>query len=71
MSIEKETLNNERSKETELFFIKDSDTIKKMYTKRGLYNYSSEEYENFEAKANVFFDRAIYRPGQKAYFKGI
>lgn len=73
VSIEKETLNNEISKETELFFIKDSDTIKKMYTKRGLYNYnySSEEFENFEAKANVFFDRAIYRPGQKVYFKGI
>ena len=30
-----------------------------------------DEYDvrNFEAKAMVYFDRAIYRPGQKFFFK--
>jgi len=30
----------------------------------------NKDDEDFEAKAMVYFDRAIYRPGQKVYFKG-
>jgi TonB-dependent SusC/RagA subfamily outer membrane receptor len=53
-----------------------NDTITKNYNRN--FQYSSEieededeEYENFEAKAMVYYDRAIYRPGQKMYYKGV
>ncbi|WP_445716272.1 alpha-2-macroglobulin family protein [Flavobacterium sp.] len=32
---------------------------------------SNDDYVNWEAKAMVYFDRAIYRPGQKMYYKGV
>ena len=48
------------------------DTILKTYNRNFVYSSDIEEdYENFEAKAMVYFDRAIYRPGQKMYYKGI
>jgi TonB-dependent SusC/RagA subfamily outer membrane receptor len=34
-------------------------------------NKSVDDYENWEAKAMVYFDRAIYRPGQKMFYKGV
>lgn len=33
--------------------------------------YDNREDEDFKAKAMLYLDRAIYRPGQKVYFKGI
>jgi TonB-dependent SusC/RagA subfamily outer membrane receptor len=33
--------------------------------------YRNASYNNFTSKANVYFDRAIYRPGQKMFYKGI
>ena len=30
-----------------------------------------DDYEKWEAKAMLHFDRAIYRPGQKMYYKGV
>ena len=32
---------------------------------------NNDEDEEFQAKAMIYLDRAIYRPGQKVYFKGI
>jgi len=34
-------------------------------------NQYEDDFINWEAKALVFFDRAIYRPGQKLYYKGV
>ncbi|WP_445719801.1 alpha-2-macroglobulin family protein [Flavobacterium sp.] len=34
-------------------------------------NKSVDDYENWEAKAMIYFDRAIYRPGQKIFYKGV
>ncbi|NNT72450.1 TonB-dependent receptor plug domain-containing protein [Flavobacterium sp. IMCC34852] len=52
---------------SELVFTKEKDTLFSSYNKTIKYD---EEDKNFEAKIMVFFDRAIYRPGQKMYFKG-
>lgn len=35
------------------------------------YASDDEETDYFEAKATIFTDRSIYRPGQKVYFKGV
>ena len=32
---------------------------------------SNDDYLNWEAKTIVYFDRAIYRPGQKMFYKGV
>jgi TonB-dependent SusC/RagA subfamily outer membrane receptor len=53
---------------SDLIFINGKDTLSSYY-----YNNNkiyTNKYEKFEAKAMVFFDRAIYRPGQKVFFKG-
>lgn len=53
---------------TDLIFAKDNDTLCGSYFK---YRKGDEIVKDeFQAKAMVFFDRAIYRPGQKVYFKG-
>jgi TonB-dependent SusC/RagA subfamily outer membrane receptor len=60
------------SNKIEIFHQKD--TISKNYNRNFIYstNYEkNEDYDHFEAKAMVYFDRAIYRPGQKMYYKGI
>lgn len=56
---------------SESYLVNEKDTliIKKLPTKK--YKYDKDEDENFEAKAMLYFDRAIYRPGQKVFFKGI
>ena len=51
-----------------------NDTITKNYNRNFQYPDDIEdniEFENFEAKAMVYYDRAIYRPGQKMYYKGV
>ena len=53
---------------TDLLFIKEKDTLYASYIKST--KYDKEDNESFEAKAVVLFDRAIYRPGQKVFFKG-
>lgn len=57
--------------ESELYFIKGADTLKTKYNKGIVYQDEKPEPGEFEAKAMVYFDRAIYRPGQKMFFKGI
>lgn len=58
-----------------ILIIKDNDTLRKRYNRHFIYDsediYQEDDYENFEAKAMVYFDRAIYRPGQKMYYKGV
>lgn len=52
---------------SDLFFIKDNDTLFTTYSRA----YKPAKYDRKpDAKCMVFFDRAIYRPGQRVYFKG-
>ena len=52
----------------DLLLIKDKDTLYTSYIKSE--KRDKDDDEKFDAKAMVFFDRAIYRPGQKVFFKG-
>ena len=52
---------------SELLIIKDTDTLYTTYYKS--YKETKDE-DSFKAKPMVLFDRAIYRPGQKVFFKG-
>jgi TonB-dependent SusC/RagA subfamily outer membrane receptor len=71
-SFAKRKFNRYESRESELYFIKDTDTIRRFYTKGELDdNDFDDDNQFFDAKSNVFFDRAIYRPGQKVYYKGV
>lgn len=58
-----------------LIISKGNDTIAQKYNREFMYKGSTDEDEDeegeFQAKAMVHFDRAIYRPGQKMYYKGI
>ena len=58
-----------------LFFIKENDTLIDNYNRTFLYDSNEttdeNEYTNYQAKAMVFFDRAIYRPGQKMFYKAV
>lgn len=53
---------------SDLYFIKENDTLLTNYHKS---YFHEKQDERFEAKSMVYFDRAIYRPGQKVHFKGI
>ena len=63
-------LNHQDNEKTfsELYFIKEKDTLYSTYF-RGI-KYSQDNEEDFWAKPMIYFDRAIYRPGQKVHFKG-
>jgi len=67
--------DNERKYDQSILIFKDNDTLKKTYNRNFIYDNNSQvkydKYEHFEAKAMIYFDRAIYRPGQKLYYKGI
>ena len=52
----------------DLLLIKEKDTLYTTYIKSA--KYGTEDGEKLNSKAMVFFDRAIYRPGQKVFFKG-
>ncbi|RZK08561.1 MAG: hypothetical protein EOO46_14115, partial [Flavobacterium sp.] len=58
-----------------LVISKDNDTIEQKYDREFIYKGSTDQYEDrdirFQATAMVYFDRAIYRPGQKMHYKGI
>lgn len=59
---------------SEVSIISNADSLNINYDRDFLIDPSEEfedDYENWEAKAMVYFDRAIYRPGQKMYYKGI
>jgi TonB-dependent SusC/RagA subfamily outer membrane receptor len=69
----KVNFNSQPYDSTELFsdllFVKEKDTLYSNYYKSKKIANNNDDDE-FEAKATVFFDRAIYRPGQRVYFKG-
>jgi TonB-dependent SusC/RagA subfamily outer membrane receptor len=71
-SIKKEKYVKGQKKDTALLLIYEMDSI--LYYHRNLHlettNRRDSDDEDFEAKAMVYFDRAIYRPGQKVFFKG-
>lgn len=56
---------------SDLYFIQQNDTLLDSYDQRFLYTQHDNGTESFEAKSMVYFDRAIYRPGQKVFFKVI
>ena len=49
--------------------IRDKDTVNESFSNYRYYN--NHKKQNFTAKADIFTDRAIYRPGQNVFFKGI
>ncbi|WP_299257973.1 alpha-2-macroglobulin family protein [uncultured Aquimarina sp.] len=59
-------LNTLVSKDSDSLFLETS--INQRYIP---YNYRNKDSEDFEAKAKIFTDRSIYRPGQKVFFKGV
>ncbi|WP_130734215.1 MG2 domain-containing protein [Flavobacterium sp. J27] len=59
-----------------IFLIQKGDTLAGTYKKGFFFKEKDtksfdDSNEAFQAKAKVYFDRAIYRPGQKVFYKGI
>ncbi len=48
-----------------------NDTLTVGLYKGYYYKYAKDDYEDFNGKVQFYLDRAIYRPGQKVYVKGI
>lgn len=56
----------------DILVVKENDTLLKKYNRTFIYDDDDDDdYENFDAKVMVYFDRAIYRPGQKVFYKGV
>ena len=55
----------------ETYLVHEKDSIAFNYSVPLKYDSKDDEDEDFKAKAMLYLDRAIYRPGQKVYFKGI
>lgn len=70
VSFSKWKYNKDENALSELKFIKEKDTVITEYRKSTFYDYSDIENES-QSKAVVYFDRAIYRPGQTVYYKVI
>lgn len=68
VDFKKQISYNQNYNYSELLFTKEKDTLFSSYGKTVKQDYN--ENKEFDAKIMVFFDRAIYRPGQKVYFKG-
>lgn len=69
-SLKKLNYDREKKYKEEILIFKDKDSLYYEYDRSFYYNLE-EENIIFEAKAQIFTDRAIYRPGQKVYYKGI
>jgi len=67
--IEKKTKNNYGLKNIQLS--KENDSLSLRLYGSNTYNFFIESEESFTAKATIYTDRAIYRPGQTAYAKAI
>lgn len=61
--------NKEESKRSSLKVTRKKDTLNLNFYKR--FYYSLDDDEDFDGIVKFFLDRAIYRPGQKVYVKGI
>ncbi|GGD32077.1 alpha-2-macroglobulin family protein [Flavobacterium orientale] len=60
--------------DSDILIIKNNDTLLKKHNQTFIYDDDDDDdddYENFYAKVMVYFDRAIYRPGQKVFYKGV
>ncbi|MEZ4852739.1 MG2 domain-containing protein [Flavobacterium sp.] len=68
-SFQKQEREENKKYNNKLLLVKESDSIHYNYKREFIY--SDERYDSFEAKAQIFTDRAIYRPGQKMYYKSI
>ncbi len=66
----KQVYKKDELHDNQILIIKDSDSIFYKYRRNFI---SAHDYDEapFEARAQIFTDRAIYRPGQKMHFKGI
>jgi uncharacterized protein YfaS (alpha-2-macroglobulin family) len=53
------------------YYVKFSRNGDELYLKNSYYNYSNNKTEVEKTEVHFFTDRAIYRPGQTVYFKGI
>ena len=60
----------EKNLSTISYLIHQKDTLS-LYFAPNIKDTAKDEEEEFEAQANIYLDRAIYRPGQKVYFKGL
>lgn len=72
--LKKREFIRDRKYNNQIQILKDNDTLIQQYDRIFLQRETDDddkEYEHFEAKAMVYFDRAIYRPGQKMYYKGV
>lgn len=66
--------NKNKTYKNTVWFTSNNDTISRDYNEGYIledYLISSDDYDEWEAQAMVYFDRAIYRPGQKLFYKGI
>ncbi len=64
----------EKKYDNQLLFIRENDTLIGNFNRTFIYDSNDtndNEYDNYQAKAMVFFDRAIYRPGQKMFYKAV
>lgn len=72
--IQKTKYNREQKYNNQIKIFRDKDTLIQSYNRGYVYEKTDDEedeYDSYEAKTMIFFDRAIYRPGQKMYYKGI
>lgn len=65
----KDNLTNNSYRSNRIRVTKNGDTLNTNYWS-GYYR-KNEEKERFLAKSMLYLDRAIYRPGQKVFFKGV
>ncbi|CAM4057776.1 MULTISPECIES: MG2 domain-containing protein [Flavobacterium] len=73
VGFKKKKYEKNTSYSSDAYFIHKNDTLVEKYSKGLLQDesYTTNEDEDFAAKPMLYLDRAIYRPGQKVYYKGI
>mgnify|MGYP000055628571 CR=1 FL=1 len=73
VGFKKKKYEKNTSYSSDVYFIHKNDTLVKKYNKGWLKDesYTTNEDEDFAAKPMLYFDRAIYRPGQTVFYKGI
>ncbi|MEZ7497386.1 MG2 domain-containing protein [Flavobacterium sp. Arc3] len=67
---QRKEINNYNREQIDLVFINDTLQINKNYI-TNINNYSSKKENSNKARVEFYLDRAIYRPGQTVYYKGI
>lgn len=62
---------DKKEKHKDILIMHKGDTLSSTYSNQYSYYYEDEDDEDLSAVAQLFLDRAIYRPGQTMHFKGI